>query len=120
MPQRFNNTASISSSITAIVIHLGVDEEHFEKFMKEEVFPSVNLATRLFEIRQHVLLKSDHKVDGRSQYVWTVFATTTNDTQGESHLVDLLTQADARAELTAKLKPFGTLLCFTDLTAKAA
>jgi len=117
MTQRFNTISTISGSLTAIVLRPGVNEEHFEAFMKADVFPTVNLATRLFETRQHVLLKSDHKVDGRSQYVWTVFATTTNDTQGDNHLVDLLTQSDARAELTAKLKPFGTLLGFTDLTA---
>ena len=46
--------------------------------MHEDVFPAINLATRLVETREHVLLKSDQEVDGRSHYVWTVFATTTD------------------------------------------
>ncbi|MDQ2920721.1 MAG: hypothetical protein M3R52_03765 [Acidobacteriota bacterium] len=120
MATRFNTISTIPSSITTIVILPGVNEERFEQFMKNDVFPSVNLATRLFEIREHVLLKSDQKVDGRSQYLWTVFATTTDDTQGDNHLVDLLTQDDTRADLTAKLKPYGTLLGFTQLAATQA
>ena len=112
MATRFNTIASIEKSITTIVILSGVNEERFEQFMKDDVFPSVNLATRLFEIRRHVLLKSDKKVDGRSQYVWTVFATTTDELQGDNHLADVLTRPDTRAELTAKLKPYGTLLAF--------
>jgi hypothetical protein len=120
MATRFNTISGIPGSLTTIVILPGVNEERFEQFMHEDVFPSVNLATRLFETREHVLLKSDQKVDGRSQYVWTVFATTTDEAQGDNHLVDLLTQSDSRAELAAKLKPYGTLLGFTDVTKKPA
>ena len=114
MTHRFNTISTISKSITTIVVLPGVKEERFEQFMREDVFPAVNLATRLFETREHVLLRSDQKVEGRSQYLWTVFATTTDDTQGDNHLVDLLTESDTRAALTAKLKPYGTLLGFTD------
>jgi hypothetical protein len=120
MATRFNTVSTIASSITAIVILPGVNEERFEDFMKEDVFPFVNLETRLFETREHVLLRSDQKVEGRSQYLWTVFATTTNETQGDNHLAGILTQSDTRADLTAKLKPYGTLLGFTDLAAKQA
>jgi hypothetical protein len=120
MAPRFNKVSTISDSITTIVILPGVTEERFERFMKEDVFPSVNLDTRLFETREHVLLRSDHKVEGRSQYVWTIYATTTDDAQGDNHLVGVLTRPDTRAELTAKLKPYGTLLGFTDLAPKQA
>ena len=120
MATRFNTIDTLPKSLTTIVINPGVDDARFEQFMHEDVFPSINLATRLFETRQHVLLKSDQKVDGRSQYVWTVFATTTDDAQGDSHLVDLLTQSDTRAALTAKLKPYGTLLGFTNVATQPA
>jgi hypothetical protein len=120
MATRFNTIDTLAKSLTTIVINPGVDDARFEQFMHEDVFPSINLATRLFETRQHVLLKSDQKVDGRSQYVWTVFATTTDDAQGDSHLVDLLTHSDTRAELTAKLKPYGTLLGFTNVATQPA
>jgi hypothetical protein len=115
MATRFNTISTIASSITTIVILPGVNEERFEQFMKEDVFPSVNLATRLFETRAHVLLRSDQKVEGRSQYLWTVFATTTDEAQGDNHLANVLTRSDTRADLTAKLKPYGTLLGFSDL-----
>lgn len=120
MAPRFNTISTISSSITTIVLFPGVNEERFEQFMREDVFPSVNLATRLFETREHVLLRSDQKVEGWSLYLWTVFATTTDDAQGDSHLVDVLTRSDTRADLTAKLKPYGILLAFTDLAPKQA
>jgi hypothetical protein len=67
-----------------------------------------------------VLLKSDQKVDGRSHYVWTVFATTTDEAKGDNHLVDLLTHSAARAELTEKLKPYGTLLGFAHVVTRPA
>ena len=92
------------------------------KALPSEIFINhgINLETRLFETREHVLLKSDQKVDGRSQYVWTVFATTTDEAQGDNHLVDLLTRSDTRAGLTAKLKPYGTLLGFTNVATQPA
>jgi hypothetical protein len=120
MSTRFNTIATLPKSLTTIVILPGVNDARFEQFMHEDVFPSINLATRLFETREHVLLKSDQKVDGRSQYVWTVFATTTDEAQGDNHLVDLLTHGAIRAELTAKLKPYGTLLGFTNVATKPA
>ena len=120
MATRFNTIDTLPKSLTTVVIHPGVDDARFEQFMLEDVFPAINLATRLFETRQHVLLKSDQKVDGRSHYVWTVFATTTDEAQGDSHLVDLLTHGDTRAELTAKLKPYGTVLGFTNVATKPA
>ena len=120
MAHRLNTISTISQSITTIVILPGVKEERFEQFMREDVFPLVNLATRRFETREHVLLRSDQKIEGRSQYLWTVFATTTNDAQGDSHLVDLLTTSDMRAKLTVKLKPYGRLLGFTDLASANA
>jgi hypothetical protein len=107
------DATSIASSMTAIVLRPGVKERDFEKFMREEVFPTINLATRLFETREHVLLRSDQKIDGRSQYLWTVFATTTNKLQGDSQLRDLLTESSARADLSARIKPHGTFLTFT-------
>jgi hypothetical protein len=113
MPVEFDQVSSMSSSMTAIAMHSGVNEDDFEKFMKQDVFPSINIATRLFENRHHVLLKSDQKVDGNSLYLWTIFATTTNATQGESHFVNLL-NLDTRARLTEQLKPFGAFVGFTD------
>jgi hypothetical protein len=120
MATRFNTIAALPKSLTTIVILPGVDDARFERFMHEDMFPSINLDTRLFETREHVLLKSDQKVDGRSQYMWTVFATTTDEAQGDNHLVDLLTHGDTRAELTAKLKPYGTLLAFTRVATQPA
>ena len=120
MATRFNTIAILPKSLTTIVILPGVTDARFEQFMHEEMSPSINLATRLFETREHVLLKSDQKVDGQSQYVWTVFATTTDEAQGDNHLVDLLTHSNTRAELTARLKPYGTLLGFTNVATKPA
>jgi hypothetical protein len=120
MATRFNTIATLPKSLTTIAILPGVNEARFEQFMHEDMFPSINLGTRLFETREHVLLKSDQKVDGRSQYVWTVFATTTDEAQGDNHLVDLLTRLDTRAELAAKLKPYGTLQGFTNVATKPA
>ena len=109
------DVSSIASSITAIALLPGVSEEEFEKFMEKEVFPSINLATRLFEVRQHVLLKSYQKIEGRSLYLWTIFASTTDVLQGQSHLVDELTRSETRADLMARISHHGAFITFADL-----
>lgn len=106
---------SVAGCITTIVLRRGVKEREFEKFMREEVFPTINLATRLFETREHVLVRSDRKVDGRSQYLWTIFATTTDKMQGDSQLRNLLTDSDTRADLSARIRSHGTFVTFTRL-----
>ena len=120
MATRFNTFATLPNSLTTIAILPGVNDARFEPFMREDMFASINLETRLFETREHVLLKSDQKVDGRSQYMWTVFTTTTDEAQGDNHLVDLLTHSDTRAGVTARLKPYGTLLGFTNVATQPA
>jgi len=111
MPVVFDQVSSMASSMTVISLNAGVNEDDFEKFMKQEVFPTINLATRLFEIRRHVLLRSDQRIHGKSLYLWTIYATTTNPTQGESHFVNLFDPED-RARLTEQLKPFGAFAGF--------
>ena len=111
MPDESDQVSSMASSMTVISINAGVNDDDFEKFMKKEVFPTINLATRLFEIRRHVLLKSDKKLHGKSLYLWTFYATTTNESQGDSHFVDLLDPGD-RARLTKQLEPFGAFAGF--------
>jgi hypothetical protein len=112
MSAELDQVSSMASSMTAISMNAGVNDDDFEKFMKKEVFPTINLATRLFEIRRHVLLKSDQKVHGKSLYLWTIYATTTNPTQGQNHFVDLLLDSDERARLTEQLKHFGAFVGF--------
>ncbi len=115
MPDGFDQVSSMASSMTAISLNAGVNEDDFEKFLKQEVFPTINLATRLFETRHHVLLRSDQKAHGKSLYLWTIYATTTNPSQGDSHFVDLL-DPEERARLTEQLKPFGAFTGFKLLT----
>ena len=65
MPDESDQVSSMASSMTVISINAGVNDDDFEKFMKKEVFPTINLATRLFETRRHVLLRVTKNFMGR-------------------------------------------------------
>jgi hypothetical protein len=100
--------------LTGIVLHSGVQDVDFERFMREEVL-GLPVSLRDVESSTQVLMKGAPGLDGQSVYLWRVFCNMVGGSTREFP-ISRLTNQD---QVIAKLSTYATLVTYSPLPVPA-